>query len=438
MSTDAARRYLADVVTNAVARRARPTEPRHDGAPAHVRAAVTATVEDVLDDLVGLADRLHARPETAFAEHASVAAACDVLARHGVTATVGAHGLATAFRAEVGTGGPTVALLAEYDALPGLGHACGHNLICAAAVGAFLAAAARTSDVGGTVVLLGTPGEEGGGGKELLARAGAFDGVDAVLMVHPSGVDLSRHVWAGARSAAVRYRGVAAHAAATPFLGRNALDAVVLAYQGLAQLRQHVLPDDRVHLVITDGGETPGVVPADTRARVGIRSGSVDGLRELSGRVEAVLRAAADATGTEVEVTWDERPAYLPMRNNVPLADRFALHLEAQGRVLLEPGALPSGLAASTDLGNVSVRVPAIQPLVATSPPHVTVHTAEFARWTTGERAAAAVRDSAAALALTAVDVLADPDLLADVRAAFAAQGGPSRADELLDGGAPA
>jgi len=422
MST-ASQAYLTGVITTALRRVAPPGATQHAGAPDAVRAAVASRVEAVLDELVDLADALHSRPETAFEETASVAAVTELLARHGVETAVGGWGLPTAFRAHAGAGsGPRIGIVAEYDALPGIGHACGHNLICAIAVGAFLAAGPALDEVGGDVVLLGTPGEEGRAGKELMARQGAFDDLDAVVMAHPAGFDMARHTWLGARSALVRYDGVAAHAAATPFLGRNALDALVLAYQGIGRLRQQSLPEDRVHLISTEGGTIPGVIPAVAAGRLGVRSSSATGLRELSERVEAVLTSAATATGTQVTVDWDERPPYLPMQDSVPLSDRYAVNLETTGRRLTQSGALPAGLSASTDLGNVSARVPAIQPLLKVSPPHVAVHTPEFAQFATGPTAVAAVRDGAVALALTMVDFLADETLRQDVAEAFSRQ----------------
>ena len=432
---DRSREYMAGVFAAAQTATDAAGAPvsAHAGAPAAMRAAVTGAVEAVVPVASELADELHAHPETGMSEHRAARAVTQLLGRHGTACELGAFGLPTAFEASVGSGaGPCVAVLAEYDALPGLGHACGHNIICAAAVAAFLGAERAVAELGGTVRLIGTPGEEGYGGKELIARAGGFAGLDAVVMVHPAGFDTAEHPWLGARSAVVRYHGAAAHAAATPFLGRNALDGLVLAYQGLSQLRQHLLPDERVHMIITDGGTAAGVIPALAAGRVAVRAGTGGGLGELSGRVEDILHAAAQATGTRCELGWDDRPAYLPVRSNGPLAARYAVNIAAQGRCVLPPGVLPRTLSGSTDLGNVSVRVPAIHPLIKVSPPHVVIHTPEFATYTTGAPARQAVRDGAAALALTVADFLADAALRADVARAFAAQGGAVEPDALL------
>ncbi len=239
--------YL-DGVRAAIDRAAATADPlrsTHAGAPEGVLAATEAAVEGFRDDLLALSHALHAHPEEGFAEHDSVRALADLLARHDVEAEVGVHGLETALRASVSTGeGPTVAVLAEYDALPGIGHGCGHNVICATAVGAFLGlvSALRSGAVSGTVVLLGTPAEEGGGGKELMARDGALEGIDAVVMLHPFSYDVAVQPFLGRRQVRATYHGVAAHASAQPFMGRNALDAVVAGYTGIAMLRQHITP----------------------------------------------------------------------------------------------------------------------------------------------------------------------------------------------------
>ncbi|HEX2140747.1 MAG TPA: amidohydrolase, partial [Candidatus Limnocylindria bacterium] len=250
------------------------------GAPEPLAAAIIAAVEQRSEALIELSHGLHSEPELGYQEHASVRRVARLLEEQGHDCEVGAYGLDTALRASAGSGRPRVAVLAEYDALPGLGHACGHNVICATAVGAFLAVAEVLADLGGSVELIGCPAEEGGGGKELIARAGGFDGVDAAVMLHPFGADAAVHPWLGVRTVDVTYHGRAAHAAVTPHLGRNALDAVVTAYNGFSQLRQHILPGDRVHGIITDGGQKPNIVPARAAASFFLRSRSIEGLTE--------------------------------------------------------------------------------------------------------------------------------------------------------------
>jgi amidohydrolase len=401
-----------------------PLRSRHDGAPTALAGALEAEVEALAGDLVALSHDLHANPELGYAEHRSVRAVADLLARHGHDAEVGAYGVETALRARAGEGRPRVAVLAEYDALPGIGHACGHNVICATAVGAFLALARRIDDLGGSVELIGCPAEEGGGGKELIARAGGFDDVDAALMLHPFGADAAAHPWLGVRTVDVVYRGLPAHAAATPHLGRNALDAVVLAYTGISQLRQHMLPTDRVHGIITDGGQKPNIVPERAAASFFLRSASPEGLAELVDRARAIFEGAAVTTGTEVDIAWDPVPIYLPVRNNLALAARYAEHLGRRGRKVVPEGVIPGEMTGSTDLGNVSVRVPAIHPLLGIAPPDVSIHTPEFARWAASERADAGVVDGAVGLALTGADFLVDAALRTAAAEEFTAAGG--------------
>jgi len=413
-------------------RTADPPSVSHDGAAAALRDAVTAEIERRGDDLVAFSHDLHAHPELAYAEHGSVRRLARVLEAHGHAAQVGVFGVDTALQASAGSAGPTVAILAEYDALPGIGHACGHNVIAATALGAFLGLAAVAGDLGGSVVLYGCPAEEGGGGKELMARAGAFDGIDAAVMLHPSGFETSSHPWIGVRTVDVTFRGLAAHASAFPFLGRNALDGAVTAYNGIAQLRQHMLPSDRVHGIITDGGQKPNIVPDRAAVTFYLRSAEPATLRELCDRAEAIFEGAALSTGTALDIGWDPTPVYLPVRNNAPLARQYAARVAARGRRILAPGVLPGHMTGSTDLGNVSVRLPAIHPTLKIAPPGVSIHTPEFARHAVLAEADRACVDGAVGLALTAADYLADAGLRAAAAADFAAAGGVMDVDELL------
>jgi amidohydrolase len=404
---------------------AEPVRSPHAGAPAELGARVDAAVEAAAGDLIALSHDLHAHPELLFAEHHAVKAIAELVERHDIGVETGVGGLATALRAEVGTGqAPVVTICAEYDALPGIGHACGHNVIAATAAGAFLACAQVADELPGTVQLLGTPGEEGGGGKEYLARAGVFDRTDAAIMLHPYGVDAVDHEWLGVRTVDVVYQGLSAHAAALPFLGRNALDAIVDAYDSLARLRQHLLPGDRVHGIITDGGQKPNIVPERAAGSFFLRSRSVAGIEALTQRAQALFEAAAHANGVRLHLDWDVVAPYLPLRTNHWLAARYAEALVPRGRPVAPKGVLPPELAASTDMGNVSMRVPAIHPLLAIAPPGVTIHQPEFAEWAASDHAEAGVVDGAVGLARTAADFLCDERLRADVRAEFEAAGG--------------
>ncbi len=399
-----------------------PSSPYSGASSLHDRIATL--VEELRDDLLQLSHDIHDHPELGFAEHRAAQAVARTLTDHGVDAQVGAYDLDTALRATTGRGAPTVAVIAEYDALPEIGHACGHNIICATAVGAFLALHQLGDDLDGTVELIATPAEEGGGGKEIIARAGGFDHVAAALMVHPFGMDVADHPWLGVRQVAVTYRGLHAHASMMPFLGRNALDAVVHAYNGVSQLRQHMLSTDRVHGIITDGGQAPNIIPDRASAHFYLRSAEPETLAILTERVQAILESAATATGTAAELRWDPSPPYLPVRTNRPLAARYAVNVADRGRRVLPRGVAPTSLAASTDLGNVSVRVPSIHPLLAIAPPEVTIHSPEFAEWAVSERADKATVDGAIGLARTAADFFADSELRKAVTADFDAEGG--------------
>ncbi|MFI2105678.1 M20 family metallopeptidase [Isoptericola sp. NPDC019693] len=432
--------YLDHLVAETEQRRR--STPAPDVAPSTLPEASTAAVEraaqELEPELREIVERLHADPEPAFEEHRSAATLVEVLARHGVEAELGVHGVETAFRAELGSGdGPTVAICAEYDALPVIGHACGHNVIAAAGVGAFLALqGAMTSDdaPAGRVVLLGTPAEEGHSGKEVLARAGAFDDVDAAIMVHPFGLDVADQVWLGRRLLTWTFTGRPAHASAQPFMGRNALDAATLAYQGIGLLRQQLPPVDRVHATIVEGGTRPSVITERAVMRLYARSKYPDTLRDLSSRLDDVARGAALMTGTQVEIEWDDGALpSLPVRTNSALTERWVAAQRRRGRDPLPAGIVPETIAASTDFGNVSFRVPGMHPLVQVSTPEVALHTAEFAAAAAGPAAVSAAVDGAFGLAVTALEYLADDALRAAVHDEFEAQGGPLDVPHYFD-----
>lgn len=396
-------------------------------------AELGAAVDALRPELATLAHALYDEPEIGFAEHASVARIAALLGDHGVATETGVHRLETAFRASVGPeGAPHFAIVAEYDALPGIGHACGHNIIAGIAVGAFLAAAPVVARLGGRLSLIGTPAEENGGGKEHIIRAGGFDDVDAAGMVHPSSGSGTTSILGqrttGVRRVAVTYHGRAAHAAGAPWLGRNALDGAVSAYQGVAQLRQHILPTDRIHGIITDGGAAPNIVPERAAALFYVRSAEIDTLRALTDRVVAVLEGAALSTGTRAEIEVDPVPPYLPLQTNVALTERWARALETRGREIPAPPAIPPQGGPSTDMGNVSRFVPSIHPSIGLGgPDDVSPHNAAFADLTVLPAALDALVDAATALAAAAVDFVTDADLRAAVAAEFAATGGRYR-----------
>jgi amidohydrolase len=386
-----------------------------------LKKEVCSTVDSLRSDLLRISRAIHAQPELAFEEREAAGLLCRTLQGAGLRVEPGAYGLETAFESEFGHATPRgarVALLAEYDALPGIGHACGHNLIATAAVGAGLALAALGSRLPGLIRLLGTPAEERGGGKELMAQRGAFDGVDAALMVHPAGVDLATMPCIAVADLTVGYRGVAAHASAMPDRGVNALDALVLGYQSIAALRQHIRPTERIHGIITKGGSAPNIVPDEAEGRFYVRARNAEELLPLKRRVESCFQAGASATGAKLELTW-HAPDYLELRTNWPLADAYQCNAESLGRRFFPFDKLPPGVQGSTDMGNVSQRVPSIHPMIAAAPPHCTIHNAEFATWAASEMGDAAALDGAKALAMTALDFLCDEALRKRVRDAF-------------------
>jgi amidohydrolase len=337
----------------------------------------------------------------------------------GLTVERRAYGLPTGFAARVGSGSPRVAVLCEYDALPGIGHACGHNIIAAAGAGAGAALAQVIAETGGSLVVLGTPAEEGGGGKILMARAGAFEGIDAAMMVHPAGMDLiGMHVLAVSQIEA-EYGGRAAHASASPHRGINALDGLITAYNAIAQLRQHIRPTERIHGIITDGGQAANIVPERAVGLFMVRAATHQRLEHLKQRVSACFHAGAQASGATLSLQTIGED-YSDMRTNAPLADAYARNMARLGRKIAALTDVPAAVAGSTDMGNVSKLVPSIHPMIAVSPPSVPLHSVEFTRWAASDDGHRAVLDGAKALAMTAVDVLCEAALMQSAKADFA------------------
>jgi len=389
-----------------------------------LKEQVIAEVDRRADVLLDASHRIHARPELGFEEHYAHDLLTAVLADAGLDTERGAYDVATAFRAEAGTGpGPTVAILCEYDALPEIGHACGHNVIATAGLGAALAAAAVADAAGGRLVVLGTPAEEGGGGKIVMARRGAFAGIDAALMVHPADADLLAMSTIAVQQLEAVYEGRAAHAAAFPWEGRNALDAAVLGYVGVAALRQHIRPTERIHGVFTKGGDKPNIVPKEATTFWFVRSDTLASLERLKPRVLISLEAGALAAGCTMRHEWDDHP-YADVRDNHAIQQAFAVNATQVGRRLAPPDH-DRKVVGSTDMGNVSYLVPSIHPMLQVAPAGLPIHSPEFTQYAGGEEGDRAVIDGAKALAMTVVDLWADAALLEAARAEFAA--GPGK-----------
>ena len=383
-----------------------------------LKARMLAVVDDLAPLLLDTSHQIHANPELSFEERFAAGLLADVLEQQGVDVTRGAFDLETAFDATVGSEGPTIAVCLEYDALPVVGHACGHNVIAAAGLGAGLAAAALAEEADGRVRILGTPAEEGGGGKVLMAERGALEGVDVAMMVHPADADLLAMDAIAATHLEVVYEGLAAHAAAFPHLGRNALDAAVLGYVNVAALRQHIEATDRIHGVFLEGGDKANIVPERTRMQWMVRSARFASLEPLQKRVEACFDAGAAATGCSCSYRVTN-PPYADMIDNPVLVGLYAANSEALGRRLADPRAGDARVVGSTDMGNVSYLVPAIHPMVKVAPQGVSIHTHEFTSHARSEAGDAAVLHGARAMAATIADLWADPGLVEQARTAF-------------------
>jgi len=380
------------------------------------RRKVCDRVDELADILIETSRAIHANPELAFEEHAAHDLLTGVLADQGIDVVRSAYGLETAFEGSAGSSGPVVAVLCEYDALPGIGHACGHNIIATAGLGAGLAAAAVAEELGGRVRILGTPAEEGGGGKVFMLERGAFDGVEAALMVHPADADLENITSLAIQQAVVTYTGRAAHAAAAPEQGLNALDAAVLGYVNVAALRQHIAPDERIHGIFTESGDKANIVPARAVANWYVRSPTRSRLEGLKTRVAACLRAGAEAAGCEINVEWIE-PSYAEVLDNQPLLDSYTANAALLGRTVMP--SVEHQVVGSTDMGNVSYAVPSIHPMIKTAPSGTAIHTVAFEGFAASAEADLAVLDGAKAMAMTIVDCWSEGSLLADAREQF-------------------
>ena len=384
-----------------------------------LKQAVCDRVDELADDLIHASREIHAHPELNFQERFAHDLLTNMINTHGLNVTRHAYDLETAFDAEAGTKGPSIAVLCEYDALPGLGHACGHNIIATAGLGAGLAAAAVAEQAGGRVRIMGTPAEEGGGGKVLMARAGAFDGVDAAMMVHPADADLLAMDCLAIHELSVSYEGKAAHAAAAPWEGRNALDAAVLGYMSVAALRQHIRPNERIHGIFTRAGDKPNIVPSATAMEWYVRSATMASLQPLKQRVIDCLESGAAACGCTMSHEWVDSP-YADMIDNGPMVQAYTANASRVGRTVLDPVTSGRRVVGSTDMGNISYLVPSIHPMIKVAPDGVPIHSVEFAQWAGSEEGDKAVLDGAKAMAMTVVDLWCSPGVLDQTQAAFA------------------
>lgn len=368
--------------------------------------AARAAVEEARSALIDLSHRIHAKPETCFEEEKGcewTAAALDD-ANAGFSIETGVAELPTAFVAKAGSGPLHIGICAEYDALPGVGHACGHNVIAAAAVGAGIALARVADDIGITVSVLGTPAEEGGGGKIMMLERGAFDGLHASMMVHPAPFELDHMPCLAAGTMDIRYEGRPAHASAFPELGINAADALTIAQVAIGLLRQQLPLESRVHGIITKGGDAANIIPAETTAEWMVRAPTVALLNEIEPRVRACFEAGATATGAKLDITT--YPPYSEFVDDVELMGLFRQNAIGLGRQPLEDsGVFPP---ASTDMANVSLAMPAIHPLLGLGSFPAVNHQPEFTAFCITPVADQAVVDGAVGMAWTVIDAAGD------------------------------
>lgn len=401
--------------------------------------AISSAVEEARAELIRLSLDIHSHPELNYQEFYASALLADTLERHGFEVVRGVGGVETAFRATLrGQGdGPCVAILAEYDALPEIGHGCGHNLIAMAAVGAGLALKAVCDNLPGQVIILGTPAEEGGGGKIRLLEAGVFQGVDVVLSSHPAAnhtyipTDIPKDESWGLALVGYRYmyHGKAAHAAVAPHEGINALNAVIQLFIGIDALRQHLRDDVRIHGIITDGGKAPNVVPDFAAANFMLRCRDRNELRGVVEKVKGVAEGAALMAGARLEIA-PLYPFYENVRPNQPLARAARAYAEAVGLLVEDPPPKNRGMQASTDFGNVSQMVPSFALSFATSEGPVTFHTAAMTKVARTDLAQERALAAAKVLARMVYNLLTDPTLLRAAQADFAARANSSKTEK--------
>jgi amidohydrolase len=371
---------------------------------ADAKEAARERVEQARDELVALSHRIHANPEIGFEEERACAWLCGLLEGAGLQVERGVGDLPTAFAARAGSGPLHVVVCAEYDALPAVGHACGHNVIAAMAAGAGLALARVADDAGLRVTVLGTPAEEGGGGKILLLQRGAFDGAHAAMMVHPSAYEQAEMPIIAVTHLQVAYTGKEAHASAYPFLGVNAADALVVAQTAIGLLRQHLRPSDRVHGIVTRGGDAANVIPAHTAGAWMARAADLEQLEEVRAKVIRCFEAGALATGATLELSEDPVP-YSEMHHDHDLSALYQRNAEALGRSFVDRSDRGPG---STDMGNVSLAMPSIHPTIGIDALPAVNHQPEFTAKCATPAADQAVFDGAVAMAWTAIDAATD------------------------------
>lgn len=387
-------------------------ESQYEGDTVKTKNIARAEIKSRSESLIRLSHKIHANPEVGFEEQQASMWLSTELSGAGFTVQHGICDLPTAFSARAGSGPLHLAICAEYDSLPGIGHACGHNIIAAAAVGAGIAAAKVADDVGLTVSVIGTPAEEAGnnGGKIILLEKGAFDGCHAAMMVHPSPYEMTTPKIIATSMFDVAYTGKASHASSFPELGINAADALTIAQTAVGLLRQHIRPADRIHGIVTDGGDAPNIVPAHTKAKYMVRAETLEELADIRTRVEHCFTAGAIATGATLAITGGNKP-YAQMEHDQEIVKIYRSNAETLGRSFPDLGSSADRGAGSTDMGNVSLAIPSIHPMLGIDSLPAVNHQPEFAAHCVTPTADRAVIDGATAMAWTAIDMATNEDL---------------------------
>ena len=371
-----------------------------------------AAIESSRDALIALSEAIHGFAELGFEEVASAAAAADLLEGAGFSVTRGVCDLPTAFDARFGSGDLVVALMAEYDALPEVGHACGHNIIATSSIGAGLGLAAVADELGLEVRVLGTPSEESGGGKALMLERGGFDGVAAAMMVHPWSLERLHSSCLAVSQLDVSFAGRTAHARAAPWEGVNAGDAMVISQVAIGLLRQQLPPGCQVHGIVTEGGQAANIIPGSTSGKFMARARSIEDLEALVPRVVACFEAGALASGAVLAVS-QTAPAYTHLVQDPDLLASYRRHAEARGRTFDDDDAGVPAPTYSTDMANISLAIPSIHPLIRIETNGAVNHQPEFAAACLGPSAEAAIIDGAVALAGVAIDAASTEELRA-------------------------
>jgi amidohydrolase len=368
--------------------------------------------EQARDELIALSHRIHAHPEIGFEEEQAAGWLSETLADAGFSVETGICDLPTAFIARAGSGPLHIGICAEYDSLPGIGHACGHNIIAAASVGAGIAAAKIADEVGLSVSVIGTPAEEvcDAGGKILLLERGAFAGLHAAMMVHPAPLDVVEFPIIAASMFEVCYHGKEAHASAFPERGINAADALTVAQTAIGLLRQHIRSTDRIHGMITKGGDAPNIIPAHTAAKYIVRANTLADLDGIRQKVVRCFEAGALATGATLEIAGGDKP-YSQMEHDLEIAAIYQRNAEALGRTFPDMGAINQRGGGSTDMGNISLALPAIHPMIGIDSLPAVNHQPEFTAHCVTEAADKAIFDGSVAMAWTAIDIATNDSL---------------------------